>query len=104
MTPRVDLRGSDSLLMPSAFMRRLLRFLTLTGIAVSAVRCTEAPSAPETSLPHARIELSPTFSPSAARAYSLLAQAGVEVTSVHVHLVAPDGSVHDTTVAFPVGV
>ncbi|MEO5873115.1 MAG: carboxypeptidase regulatory-like domain-containing protein [Gemmatimonadaceae bacterium] len=50
-----------------------------------------------------QIGLAPVFTPTASLAYQQLAAFGVEVTSVHVRLVAPDGSTRDTSVAFPIG-
>ncbi|MEO8621373.1 MAG: hypothetical protein ABI625_09930 [bacterium] len=47
--------------------------------------------------------MSPSFSAAAAAVYSGLAAFGVEVTEVHVHLTAVDGSTRDTTISFPPG-
>ncbi|MEP6618733.1 MAG: carboxypeptidase regulatory-like domain-containing protein, partial [bacterium] len=81
-------------------MRGFARSLAVIGVALAALSCSEAPSSSAAS-GKGRIALAPSFSPAAARAYQALAAFGLEVTGVHVHLTAPDGSTRDTTIAFP---
>ena len=87
--------------------QRRLRSVGLLALAVVAITCTDAPTSPTKTNPTgagtARIRMSPSFSPEAARIYSGLAAFGLEVTEVHVLLTGPDGSKKDTVIAFPVG-
>lgn len=85
-------------------MRSSLRLAAVAAICVSAMSCTEAPNGPGSSSLMGRIGIAPSYSTAALAAYNSLAAFAVEVTSVHVHLTAPDGSTRDTTVDFPAGV
>ena len=84
-------------------MRRFSRLVVLAASALMAISCTDTPTTSEASPGSGRIGLAPTFSPSASLAYAALAAFGFEITNVHVHLSAPDGSARDSTIAFPVG-
>ncbi|MDB4892090.1 MAG: hypothetical protein JWL61_3945 [Gemmatimonadetes bacterium] len=80
------------------------RLAALFAVALMATSCSDVPTGSDpTVTARGRIGLAPTFSPSAVAAFQQLAAFGVEVTSVHVRLVAPDGSMRDTSIAFPVG-
>ncbi|MDB4913275.1 MAG: hypothetical protein JWM95_919 [Gemmatimonadetes bacterium] len=83
-------------------MRSSLRLAALAAVFLSAISCTEAPIAPASPVTMGHIGIAPSYSTSAITAYNSLAAFAVDVTSIHVHLTAPDGSVRDTTVAFPV--
>ncbi|MFL5606044.1 MAG: beta strand repeat-containing protein, partial [Gemmatimonadaceae bacterium] len=84
-------------------MRLTLRAAGLVAIAVGAVTCTDAPTAPSARRgAAAHLGVSPTFSPTAARAYGALASMGIVVTQVHIALTAADGRLAlDTTIQFP---
>ncbi|MEP6731035.1 MAG: carboxypeptidase regulatory-like domain-containing protein [bacterium] len=84
-------------------MQRLPRFATLTAIALMVLSCTEAPTDSGSAIETGRIGIAPSFSAAATLAYGALAASGVEVTTVRVRLVAPDGSTRDTSIAFPTG-
>ena len=84
-------------------MRLNYRAVGVLALAVAAITCTDAPTAPSASrLTAARIGLSPSFSVDAARAYGALSLLGFDVTSVRVRLTAADGRVEtDTIIPFP---
>jgi hypothetical protein len=86
-------------------MRSHFRLAVFSAIAVMATSCSDVPmgSEPVPVIGKGQIGLAPIFTPAAAVAYQQLAAFGVEVTSVHVRLVAPDGSTRDSTIAFPIG-
>ena len=88
-------------------MRQRLRAFGLLAIAVVAITCTDAPTSPDalkpTGVVAGHVQMTPTFSPEAARAYAALSAFGVTVTEIHIVLTGPDGSVRDTVIAFPVG-
>ena len=84
-------------------MRRFAPLVVLAASALTAISCADTPATPSATLGSGRIGLAPSFSPAASLAYSALSEFGIEVTNVHVRLTAPDGSVRDTTIAFPVG-
>ncbi len=98
-------RGSRPL--PSRPMRLRLRAAPLLALVVVAITCTDAPTGPGASRGAAasasHLRMSPSFSPAASSAYRALAALGIEVTEVHVHLTAADGTTRDTTIAFPAG-
>jgi hypothetical protein len=88
-------------------MRSPFRAASLLALAVIALSCTDAPTAPDTTqhgaFRAARLRMSPSFSPVAARAYATLADLGVQLTMVRVRLVNDAGTVvKDTTIAFPI--
>ncbi len=83
---------------------RSLRLAALFAVAMMATSCSDVPTGSDpTVTAHGRIGLAPAFTPTAVQAYKQLAAFGIEVTSVHVRLVAPDGSTRDTSIAFPAG-
>lgn len=84
-------------------MPRPFRFVAIIAGALMAVSCTEATTSSESAIGHGQIALAPSFTPAATLAYNALAALGVEVTSVHITLTAPDGSTRDTVIAFPLG-
>jgi hypothetical protein len=84
-------------------MRRLSRLAALFAVAIVATSCSDVPSGAGPAVTAlGQIGLAPAFSPTAVQAYPQLAAFGIEVTSAHVHLVAPDGSTRDTSIAFPI--
>lgn len=84
-------------------MRFPPRLAVLAAIAVATTSCSDVPMGSEPVPGRGQIGLAPAFTPAAAVAYQQLAAFGIEVTSVHVRLVAPDGSTRDTSIAFPIG-
>jgi hypothetical protein len=84
-------------------MRSAFRLAALATAMIAATSCTDTPVTTGSSATMAHIGIAPSYSPSAVAAYSALAAFAVDVTSIHVHLTAPDGSARDTTVDFPVG-
>jgi hypothetical protein len=85
-------------------MRPRLRAVGFLALAVVAITCTDAPTSPRdgrSGMSARHLSMSPSFSAAAAQVYGNLAAFGIEVTEVHVHLTGPDGSVRDTTIAFP---
>ncbi|MEO8336146.1 MAG: carboxypeptidase regulatory-like domain-containing protein [bacterium] len=85
-------------------MLRLPRFAALCAIAMMAAACSDVPTGSDPTVTAlGRIGLAPAFTPAATQAFQQLSAFGIEVTSVHVRLVAPDGSTRDTSIAFPVG-
>ncbi len=83
-------------------MRCLSRLAVLAAIAVLATSCSDVPMGSEPVPGRGQIAFAPIFTPAAAVAYQQLAAFGIEVTSIHLRLVAPDGSTRDTSIAFPV--
>lgn len=81
-------------------MRGPARPFALAALSFFALACSDAPSG-SSATGTARIGLAPSFSTAAAQALTALAAFGLDVTSVHVRLTAPDGSIRDTTLAFP---
>jgi adhesin/invasin len=86
--------------------RLLRRSVGLLALALAAITCSEAPTAPDRSVSDrsgaARFELAPSFSVESARAYRALSEFGLEVTQVRVRLTAADGTVaKDSVIAFP---
>src|SRR3954470_11863800 len=85
-------------------MRSIFRLSALAIVAATmAISCTDSSTATQSTATMGRIGLAPSFTPAAARAFGELSAFGIEVTTVRIQLVAPDGSTRDTTIAFPVG-
>ena len=85
-------------------MRSLPRLALAASVVLLAIACSDSPTNSGAPTGSGRIGLSPSFTPAASLAYSALSAFGLDITSVHVRLTAPDGSTRDTTIAFPVGV
>ena len=85
-------------------MRLVTRAAGLLALAVVAITCTDAPTGPRAQRigsTGAHLSFTPSFSPSALRAYSALETMGVTVTQVRIRLRAADGAlVRDTTIQF----
>jgi hypothetical protein len=89
-----------------AIMRPSLRAAAFLALAIVAITCTDAPTGPSNTTPSAqaaRLRMAPNFTPEAAKIYNSLALFGQEVTEVHVHLTAADGTQRDTVINFPAG-
>ena len=84
-------------------MRRFVRLVVVAASAAAAVSCTDAPTRSEATQVNPRISLAPVFTPAASLAYTALSAFGLDITNVRVRLTAPDGSIRDTTIAFPLG-
>ncbi|MEP6999086.1 MAG: Ig-like domain-containing protein [bacterium] len=82
-------------------MRRFSRLAVVAASAFMAASCSESPAGSGAG-GSATIGLMPSFSASASQAYAALAAFGIDITNVHVRLTAPDGSMRDTTISFPV--
>jgi hypothetical protein len=80
---------------PRSRMRLPIRAVTLLALAAAAITCTDAPTAPVdgAGLRAARLDLAPSFSPEATRAYSALGSMGIVVTQARVRLTKADGTV-----------
>ena len=80
------------------------RAVALLALALAAITCSDAPTAPAASgaLRTARVALSPSFSAGAARSYEALTRLGFDIASARVRLTAGNGRVAaDTVVPFP---
>ncbi|MDB4913274.1 MAG: hypothetical protein JWM95_918 [Gemmatimonadetes bacterium] len=86
-------------------MRLSLRAAGFLALAIVAITCTDAPTGPNSanSVQTARLRMSPYFSSDAAKIYNSLSLFGQEVTEVHIHLTAADGTQRDTVINFPAG-
>lgn len=87
-------------------MRLSLRAAGFLALAIVAITCTDAPTGPnssQSSVQTARLRMSPYFTPEAAKVYNSLALFGQEVTEIHIHLTAADGTQRDTVINFPAG-
>lgn len=88
-------------------MRLIFRVVFALAFMVGASSCSstsDGPTASASSVTHARLAISPTFSAAAARAYTVLAASGADITKIHIVLSELTGRVAlDTLVAFPVG-
>jgi hypothetical protein len=88
-------------------MRLPIRLAVALALIVGASSCSsisDGPTASSSSLTQARLAVSPTFSPAAARAFATLAANGGDITNIHIVLTDLAGKVAlDTVVAFPVG-
>lgn len=85
-------------------MRSTLRVAGLCVLAVAAITCTDAPTAPASGSirTSARIAFAPSFDADAARAYRALTQFGFEITNVRIRLTAAAGTLSkDTVISFP---
>jgi len=80
------------------------RLLVYVAIALSGLTCTDGPTAPHAAHGgRAGVNLMPEFSSAALVAYQALADVGMGVDNVHIHIVHPPAAPFDTIVAFPAG-
>lgn len=82
-------------------MRLSVRTVGIFMIAVTAVMCTDLPTAPGASrFAPGRLAISPSLSPDAVRAYSALAASGFEITNAHLRVSTTDGKLVKDSVLY----
>ncbi|HTR79895.1 MAG TPA: hypothetical protein VMH39_17405, partial [Gemmatimonadaceae bacterium] len=78
-------------------MRRLIRGCVYGLLALTGLTCTDGPTAPRAARGgRAAVNLLPEFSTKALAAFQALADVGMIVDNVHIHIVHPPAAPFDT--------